>query len=81
MKTRWIVIALAACLAACGDETTEPAATEPVATAPTPAPAPAAPSAEEVPVPEDFAARAESEVNEQNFRDQLAGIETELGAQ
>lgn len=66
-------------LAACGDQAGggEETTTTQVAAETPPQPA-AAPSADEVPVPEDFADRAEAEITRESYRDQLAAIESEI---
>jgi hypothetical protein len=42
------------------------------------APAAPAPTAEELPVPEDFSDRAQTEVTDQNYRAQLDAVEGEI---
>ena len=69
---------LAISLAACGDdEVAPPPTTTSVAAAPEVA---AAPTADEVPVPEDFSDRAQTEVTTENYRAQLDAVEGELAA-
>ena len=87
-----IATALGLSLAACGAEESAPEPTEPPTEAVTETEVEpeavvkqfddllaAAPTAEEMPLPEDFAEEAEQEINAENLEAELAALESELG--
>lgn len=80
---RWrslmLVAALGLGLAACGEE--EPAEqTQTVEAEAPPEEVVAEPTAEEIPVAEDFAAEAEAQIDEDNYQAELERIEAELAS-
>jgi hypothetical protein len=85
-----VMLCASACLAfGCGNDERPPSEPAPVAPPPAPA-APAAapsvpdsqdPSAEELPLPEDFEPEAEQQINDSNFKSQLDAIEKEMDAE
>ncbi|GAB5546788.1 MAG: hypothetical protein RLP09_36510 [Sandaracinaceae bacterium] len=80
MKWRFLMLvaALGLGLVACGEETTEE--TETVEAEAPPEEAVAEPTADEIPVAEDFAAEAEAQIDEENYQAELERIEAELAA-
>jgi len=79
----WLLVSVFA-LAACGKQAEEAPAPEPAPVAPATAPAAATPdpatepTAEEIPVAEDFEAEVTAEINPDNYMAELDAIEKEL---
>lgn len=73
-------LALAATLAACSDDPPPKVEPEPAPSAPPAAPAPPElePTADEVPIAEDFEAQAAEEIKPDNLSGQLDAIEKEI---
>jgi len=75
----WMLLASMLFAGACGSSEEEAApAAEPQEVATEPAVAEGDPSDEELPVPEDFEAEAEAEINAENFAEELDSLAAEI---